>query len=425
VTARRRNITALVVSNALGGVGVAAGAAVGALLTERLGGTSVAGAAQAVGVLAAAVAAIPLANLAARRGRRVSLTLGYLMAATGALVIILSALVESLAAQLLGMALFGVANATTLQSRFAAADDAPVESRARTMSVVVWATTIGSVLGPNLTAPGDEVGQGLGLPTLAGPYVFTLVALALAAVTVAALYRAPAPVETARSGDGPRTEPQKPLSARAATAWAWRHPVARFGLVMPACAHAVMIIVMVMTPLHMRHEGMSLELVGLVISIHILGMFALSPLFGWLADRVGGVRTTMVGIGLQVVALVLGFSAAMSDGADGAGAHASHASTASLTAVALLILGLGWSASVIGASALLASVAEPHVRVPLQGASDAAMNSAGAAAAAVAGPLLAWGGFQAVNTVGAIVLIPAVVVLVRAGRAPRWARTTA
>lgn len=425
MTARRRNITALVVSNALGGVGVAAGAAVGALLTERLGGTSVAGAAQAVGVLAAAIVAIPLANLAARRGRRVSLTLGYLTAAAGALVIILSAVVGSLAVQLLGMALFGVANATTLQSRFAAADDAPAATRARTMSVVVWATTIGSVLGPNLTAPGDRLGQSLGLPALAGPYVFTLVALALAGVTMAALYRAPAPVDTvAQPGDGPGATPEKPLGARAAIGWAWRHPVARFGLVMPACAHAVMIVVMVMTPLHMRHEGMSLELVGLVISVHILGMFALSPVFGWLADRIGGVRTTMVGIGLLVVALVLGFSAAMSDGGQTAeaGAHAGHgASTASLTAVALVILGLGWSASVIGASALLASVAEPRVRVPLQGASDAAMNYAGAAAAAVAGPLLAWGGFAAVNTVGAVVLIPAVVVLFGASRAPRWA----
>jgi len=418
VRARRRNITALVVSNALGGVGVAAGAAVGALLTERLGGTSVAGAAQAVGVLAAAIAAIPLANLAARRGRRVSLSLGYSMAALGALVIITSAVVGSLAVQLLGMALFGVANATTLQSRFAAADDAPAATRGRTMSVVIWATTIGSVLGPNLTAPGDELGQDLGLPALAGPYVFTLVALALAAVTVGALYRAPAPV-------GARTAPVTPLGARAAVAWAWRHPVARFGLVMPACAHAVMIVVMVMTPLHMRHEGMSLELVGLVISVHILGMFALSPVFGWLADRIGGVRTTMVGIGLLVVALVLGFTAATADGGQSA-AHAGHAaSSATLTAVALVVLGLGWSASVIGASALLASVAEPQVRVPLQGASDAAMNYAGAAAAAVAGPLLAWGGFAAVNTVGAVVLVPAVVVLVRAARAPRWARAAA
>jgi MFS family permease len=186
-----------------------------------------------------------------------------------------------------------------------------------------------------------------------------------------------------------------------------------------------MIVVMVMTPLHMQHEGMTLELVGLVISLHILGMFALSPVFGWLADRLGGVRTAAVGAGLLAVALALGATAALADGAasDGgtAAVHAAHAGTGVptevLTAVALLVLGLGWSASVIGASALLVSVVEPHVRVPLQGVADATMNYAGAAAAAVAGPVLAWGGFAAVNGVAAVVLVPAVVMLVLARQA--------
>ncbi|GGI11029.1 MFS transporter [Isoptericola cucumis] len=407
-----RNITALVLGNALGGIGVAVGAAVSALLTERLGGTSMAGLAQAAGVLAAAVAAIPLANLAVRRGRRTALTLGYLLAATGALVIVVSAAVGSIVVQLAGIALFGVANAVTLQSRFAAADDTPAATRARTMSVVVWATTVGSVLGPNLTAPGDDLGQSFGLPEFAGPFLFALVALLAAAAVVGGLYRAPAPVSLEQAHGAPRA---KRVGARAALAWAWGHPVARFAVVMPACAHAVMIVVMVMTPLHMQHAGMSLEIVGVVISLHILGMFALSPVFGWLADRVGGVRTTALGIGLLAVALVLGFTAATTTAT---GEHAAHGGggNPTLTAVALLVLGLGWSASLIGSSALLAGVVEAHVKVPLQGASDAAMNYAGAAAAAVAGPVLAAGGFEAVNVVGAVILVPAVVALVASAR---------
>ncbi|AEG45570.1 MFS transporter [Isoptericola variabilis] len=412
---RRRNVAALVASNALAGVGVAVGAAVSALLTERLGGTSVAGVAQAVGVLAAAVAAIPLARLAARRGRRTALGLGYGAAAVGALVIVLSAVLGSLLVQLAGIALFGLANAATLQSRFAAADDAPAETRGRTMSVVVWATTVGSVLGPNLSAPGDALGRRLGVPELAGPFLLALVALLAAAAVVAALYRGPA-----RADAPDPAVAVVPATSRQAIGWARRHPVTRFALVMPACAHAVMIVVMVMTPLHMQHEGMTLELVGLVISLHILGMFALSPVFGWLADRVGGVRTAAVGTGLLAVALALGATAALADGG-AAGAHAGHAAdggapTEVLTAVALLVLGLGWSASVIGASALLASVVEPHVRVPLQGVSDAAMNYAGAAAAAAAGTVLAWGGFGAVNGVAALVLLPALAMLLLARR---------
>ncbi|MCA5894485.1 MFS transporter [Isoptericola sp. NEAU-Y5] len=415
---RRRNLTALVLGNALSGVGVAVGASVGALLTERLGGTSVAGLAQAVGVLAAAIAAIPLANLAARRGRRVALGLGYALAAAGALITVLSAVAGSLPVQLVGIGLFGIANAVTLQSRFAAADDAPAASRARTMSVVVWATTVGSVLGPNLSAPGDDLGAGLGLPPLAGPYVLALVALLAASTVVTALYRAPARADGDDDAVPTGSPLVPPLGSRAALRWAWHHPVARFGLVMPACAHAVMIVVMVMTPLHLQHAGMSLEVVGVVISLHIVGMFAFSPVFGWLADKIGGVRTTAVGIGLLAVALVLGVTAAATAPAEAV--HAAHgaapAGGPTLTAAALLVLGLGWSACLIGASALLASVVEPQVKLPLQGVSDAAMNYAGAAAAAVAGPVLAWGGFGAVNGVGALILAPAILALVSAAR---------
>ena len=190
-----------------------------------------------------------------------------------------------------------------------------------------------------------------------------------------------------------------------------------------AVAHAVMIMVMVMTPVHMQHGGMSLQLVGIVISLHVLGMFALSPVFGWLADRFGPLRVAVGGMVLQAAAVVLGFAAAAM--VPDVGAHAGHGAAAPavdtevLTAVALVLLGLGWSACVIASSAVLASVAEPHVKLPLQGATDALMNYFGAGSAALAGPLLAWGGFQAVNTAGAILLVPAVVTVILAVRAPK------
>jgi MFS family permease len=167
--------------------------------------------------------------------------------------------------------------------------------------------------------------------------------------------------------------------------------------------------------------------VGIVISLHVLGMFAFSPVFGWLADRYGPLRVAVGGLVLQGAAVVLGFLAAAMVPAAGehAGTHAGHGvappalDTEVLTAGALVLLGLGWSACVISSSAVLASVAEPHVKLPLQGATDALMNYFGAGAAALAGPLLAWGGFQAVNTAGAILLAPAVVTVVLAVRAPR------
>ncbi|MFI7627427.1 MFS transporter [Microbispora rosea] len=413
---RSRGIGALVTGNLLGGVAVASGIAVGGLLLERLGGTSLAGLGQAASVLGAAVAAVPLAGVAARHGRRRSLALGYAIAALGGVLIVAAAVVAQLVVLLAGLALFGVGQAVNLQSRYAAADGAAPGARARTMSIVIWATTIGSVAGPNLSDVADRFGRWLGLPGLTGPYLFSVVSFALAGAVVAVFLRpaarssAPASNDAATNGAGTGEAGTSARAVGAVTAlrWAAADPAARFAVVLIAVAHAMMVMVMVMTPLHMQHHGMSLRLVGVVISLHVLGMYALSPVFGWLADRIGAVRTACGGMLMLAAAVVLGFVAA------------SAAEGSALTALALTVLGLGWSASLISASALLTGTAADHVRVPLQGATDAGMNYAGAAAAALAGPILAGGGFRAVNIAAAVILVPAVVAAtaaVRGGRA--------
>ncbi|MBD3146787.1 MFS transporter [Microbispora camponoti] len=405
-------VGALVVSNLLGGVAVASGIAVGGLLLERFGGTSLAGLGQAASVLGAAISAVPLAGVAARHGRRRSLALGYALAVLGGALIVGAAVVAQLVVLLAGLALFGVGQAVNLQSRYAAADGAAPGARARAMSIVIWATTIGSVAGPNLSEVADRFGRWLGLPGLTGPYVLSVVSFALAGAVVAVFLRPGARSSAPVTGEADTGEPDKTtraVGAVAALRWAAADPAARFAVVLVAVAHAMMVMVMVMTPLHMQHHGMSLQLVGVVISVHVLGMYALSPVFGWLTDRLGAVRMACAGMLMLATAVALGFVAA------------SAAEGSALTALALTVLGLGWSASVISASALLAGTAADHVRVPLQGATDAGMNYAGAAAAALAGPILAAGGFHAVNVAAAVILVPAVAAATAAVRRGRVA----
>ncbi|RMB61688.1 MFS transporter [Tessaracoccus antarcticus] len=401
-----RSIGVLIVSNLLGGVGVASGFAVGGLLAQSLGGTSMAGFAQACSTLGAAVAAVPLANLAGRRGRRVSLSRGYAVACLGAVVIITAAVSSQIILMLLGMSLFGVAQAVNLQTRYAGAENVSPAARARAMSIVLWATTIGAVTGPNLAGPGDRFGAGLSLPAFTGPFLFSAVAFATAATVLAVLFRpSPAPPTGASAVEEPDALPS--VGAVAALRWATGHPAALFAVVLIAVAHAVMVMVMVMTPVHMGNHGDTLELVGIVISLHVLGMYALSPVFGWAVDRLGAIPVAIVGIVLLAGAVCTGFVAASA----GPG----------LTMMALVLLGLGWSASVISGSSLVSSLAPGHIRVALQGATDAGMNYAGAASAALAGPILAFGEFQAVNVAAALILLPAVVFLPAALRSVRSA----
>lgn len=407
--ARSRNFDALLGSNVLGGIGVASGVAVGALLVEELGGTSIAGLGQSASILGAAIAAVPLARMAARRGRRWSLSTGYAIAAAGAVLILTAAVLETILLLIFALGCFGVAQAVNLQSRYAAADDAPAAARARAMSVVVWATTIGSVLGPNLSGLGERLGESLGILDLAGPYLFSVVAFAAAGLLLAVRYHPAARPEAAPAVPAvpARADAQRSrgVGALEALRWAAGDPRASFAVVLVAVAHSVMVMVMVMTPLHMQHNGMSIELVGLVISMHIMGMYLFSPVFGWLADRYGPVHIAILGMMTQTTALVLGVLTAISSGGS------------ALTAAALTVLGLGWSACIISASALLADVSAEDIRVPLQGSTDAGMNYAAAAFSALAGPILAFGGFPMLNITAAILLVPALFLLPGALRA--------
>lgn len=386
VTGPRRPIATLVVSNMLGGIGVATGIAVGTLLVADLGGTELAGVGQALTVLGAALAAVPLASIAARHGRRRALTLGYVLACLGALVMVVGATARLLPVVLAGGLLFGCAQAANLQSRYAASELADPARRGRTMSLVVWATTIGSVLGPNLAEPAAALGEQRGLHPLAGPYAFSMFALAAAAVVLTLLF--------GRRGAALRrvdADARPSVGALAALAWAMRHPVVRFGVVLLVAAHAVMVAIMSMTPVHLGHQGHGLRVVGLVISLHILGMYALSPVFGWAADRFGPLRTALGGLLTLAAAAVA--------------AVAGQGSAAGVT-VALVLLGVGWSTSTIAASVLLAGAVD-EVRVPLQGATDALMSYGGAAVALLSGPVLAVAGFGGLALAAGALIVPA------------------
>ena len=391
-TAARRSIGALVLTNVLGGVGVASGIAVGSLLVASMSSEAWAGAGQALSVLGAGMLAVPLAKLATNSGRRRALTVGYAIAVAGAAIVLLGAALGLFPLVLAGLLLFGAAQATNLQTRYAASELAEPARRGTVMSIVIWATTIGSVTGPNLSAAGARLGAPLGIPELAGPYLFSLGGFLLAALAVSILYTRHAPDTTASATPAANAAPARAISATEALRWAAAHPVARFAVVLLVTGHAVMVGVMSMTPLELGHTGHGLSIVGLVISLHILGMYAFSPVFGWMADKAGPMKTALLGLVLLGVSAVLAFVAA-----------------GNLTAiiVALTVLGLGWSASIISSSVLLAGVDSGEVRVPLQGATDALMSYAGAAAALSAGVLFALIGFGGLALTALLLVLPA------------------
>lgn len=431
VSPRIRSQLKLMGAQLFAGAGIASGYAVGGLLAEQITGhTEMAGFAQMAVILGAGLISYPLATLAGARGRRFALSLGFGIGAAGTVVVLFGVIIAWLPLFLLGMLMCGSATAAGLQARYAAVDLADPPRAARAMSLVVWATTVGSVLGPNFTAPGAELGAQLGLNPLAGPYVISMVCFALAVVCTALLpgrlaQQLPEPaasatvpeqaVETTASGpeatapeagetgQNPHPADRSRLGLIAALRFVAARPIPLFAIITIVAGQMMMTNVMVMTPLHMDHHGFHLGEVGLVISIHIAGMYGLSPVFGWMADRYGPFTVIITGIISFVITIILGVLDALRE-----------VSSMPLLTTALFLLGVSWSMTLIGGSALLSASVPARAKLTLQGASDSAMNLGGALMAATAGTVLGLGGFLWINLSASFVLLATVLIGLRA-----------
>jgi MFS family permease len=379
---RQRTVVGiLVVGQILGGIGMGATLSLGALLAAQLSGSNAwSGMAATMSTLGAALAAVPLARLAQARGRRRSLAAGSLIAGFGAALAITAVAVDTFVLLLVALMLLGSGSAANLQARFAATDLASSATRGRDLSIVVWSTTIGAVLGPNLFGPGETVGAALGLPPLTGAFAFSLAAT-VAAAAVYTLGLRPDPLLTAIADRG--ADPGG-TRRRGGLALVRTNPAARYAVAAIALSHATMVALMSMAPVHLQDHGASLSIVGFTISLHVAGMYALSPVFGALADRVGRMPVILLGQAVLLGALVTFWLAGES--------------TTAMT-VGLILLGLGWSASVVAGSALISDSVGVYDRAPLQGFSDLSMNATGALAGALAGPVLLLVGYSGLGLV--------------------------
>jgi MFS family permease len=382
---QRRTIRVLVAAQVLGGAATGAGAAVSPLLAKDiLGSGTFAGLAFAALTFGAALCAIPLSRTMARKGRRPGLVRGYVLASSGAAAAVVAAEVASFPLLLGGMLLFGAGNAANLLSRYAGADLAEPDRRARGIATVMWATTAGAVAGPNILGPAGRLAEAFALPAMAGPYLISLVCFAAAGLVIFARLR-PDPLAVLGALGAP-DEDARSTSVGARLRVISRVPAASVGLASMAVAHGVMVSVMTMTPLHLRDHGDSLEVVGIVISLHIAGMYAFAPLVGAAADRLGHLPMAQVAAATLLIATVIG-------------AAAGHRNT--IIAFALVLLGLGWSMATIAGATLLTESVPAEERAATQGIADMTMGVVAGTGGTIAGIVVGVVGYPVLSLVGA------------------------
>ncbi|MEM9652464.1 MAG: MFS transporter [Actinomycetota bacterium] len=353
------------------------------LIEDMLGSSRWAGMSTVAITVGTALSAAMLSSFMDRRGRRPGLTLGYVLATAGGALALFSAEQQYIVLFLIGMVLIGMGAGTSNLARYAAADLATPETKAKAISFIVFASTVGAVGGPILVGLADDIGQDFGLRENVGPNALTGLFFGLAAIVMYVALR-PDPLVLI---DGLRKPSDDKKTGFVATLrLLWSHPSARVALLALVIAQAVMVGVMAMTPLHMRAHGHEVGMIGLVISAHTAGMYAFAPLAGWAADRFGRVATISLGAAVLIVATALTALAGEAP--------------ALLMFPGLYLLGLGWSFGMVAGSALLTESVPAEERVSAQGVADLMAAIVSGVAALASGLVLDMAGFHILSMIG-------------------------
>lgn len=398
---RRVALVLLALATAVGSAGLAAGGTAGALLGAELAGTEAAGLPLGALVVGQAASAVLVSRGTARIGRGRSLALGYVLGIVGAAVVILAALGGSFAALLAGSAALGAGNTAVFMARYAAAEAGGGAARGRALGVVLFSIALGAVASPGLLGPSGEAARAVGLPPLAGLYLVAILCFGVAALLLSAASNPKTPY-LGRGGRllGP---PRGPRVRRGEIVVGMHAPSARVAVLALAATNLVMVAVMAVAPVHLvAHEGHGLGPVGIVVGLHVAGMFAPSPVSGWAADRVG--PAAVVGVGFLLMA-ASGFLGVLLD-------------TGGLAPMilVLLALGVGWNLGAVGGSAMLAGSVPRRLRAHIEGIGEVSMGLAAGAGAPIAGLVVAFGGFAALSLAGALVATTAALALALACR---------
>jgi MFS family permease len=396
---QKRVIRTLAAGQILGGIGVASGAAVGALLAADLSSDKFSGLAAASSVTGAALIALPVTRLMNEKGRRPGLQLAYIIGIAGAILVVLGAKIGFFPLALFGLVLFGGGSTATLQSRYSATDLALPQHRGRALGTVVWATTVGSIVGPNLADPMGHLALKFGIPELAGPYLLSLVVYATAFALIS-IFLTPDPLLAARHfANTTHADRPKRMKFNAALTLIQQSPGATLGLASMVLGQMVMTAVMSMTPVHLNHQGASLGVIGTIISGHITGMYIASPLVGWATDRFGRRPVIIAGALILLGSFLI------------AGSAPDHHNLQ--LGIGLFMLGLGWSCTLIAGSTLLTESVALDFKPGVQGAADLTMGMAGASAGLLSGVVVGYSSYAMLTIIATCMILPLLIAAFR------------
>jgi MFS family permease len=397
---QRRTLSVLLLAQILSGLGLAAGITVSALLAEQmLGSSRLSGLPTVFFTIGSAAAAVGVGRLSQRWGRRVGLSAGYITGAVGSFGAVIAASSNNVVLLFASLLVYGAGVSTNLQARYAGADLAAPSRRGRAVSIVLVATAVGAIVGPNLVSVTGNFATQVGVPRLAGPFILAGVAYASAGLVLWLLLR-PDPLLLARtlaaaswqSGDatGEESTATDSVVSRSSQPRRWSPAVASGAGIM-IITQMIMVAIMTMTPIHIEHHWHSIAITGVVIGAHVAGMFLPSPVSGWLVDRFGYLPIAVAG---GVILLLAGLLAAWA-----------AVDSIAMLLLALLLLGLGWNLGLVSGTTLVTNALPLATRARTQGMVDLGISLAGAGGGLSSGLILTASGYATLTIAGGILAL--------------------
>jgi MFS family permease len=384
----------------LSGAGLAAGITVGALLAEQmLGSSRWSGLPTVFFTIGSAAAALGLGRMSQRFGRRAGLSAGYLTGALGCGGVVVAASIGNDALLFASLLVYGAGAATNLQARYAGADLAAPSRRGRAVSIVLLATAVGAILGPNLVTMMGTVATDLGIPALAGPFLLAVVAYVAGGLVLLLLLR-PDPLLLARrlaaaSSNTGNASTEQSVMADVTGSQRSRSRAVASGAGIMILTQLIMVAIMTMTPIQIEHHGHGVGMTGIVIGAHVAGMFLPSPLSGWLVDRFGYLA---IAAASGVTLLAAGLLAAWAP-----------VDSVAMLVLALVLLGLGWNLGLVSGTTVVTNAVPLATRARTQGVVDLGIAIAGAGAGLSSGLIMASTSYATLTLVGgfvALLIIP-------------------
>jgi MFS family permease len=289
-------------------------------------------------VIGAALTTFPASLLMKAIGRRGGFTLGALIGVLGAALCAAALYAGSFWMLCAGTSVFGVYNAFAQYYRFAAADSAPAEFKAKAISLVLAGGLVGGIVGPETSKHTVDL-----LPTLYLGGYLALIGFLVLVIALLQLLEVPPP-----SREAGAAEPARPLRVIMA------QPTFIVAVTAAAMGYGVMNLLMTASPLAMAVCGHPYSAAATVIGWHVIGMFGPSLFTGSLIKRFGVANVMFAGVGFLFAAIGIALS----------GISVPH------FWLALVILGVGWNFLYIGGTTLIAGAARPAERAKTQGVND-------------------------------------------------------